>query len=133
MFWKRLSSDVTAIEGPLRVPPSVGRSHFEEAWKEFDRLNKFVHNSGPLRWMHTAFDFVLAFGLAAGLKFWHHHRLLVVILGSAALGVIVAYTQIMKARFRHWQCPRCHSEWPGTKNEKDSRCRTCGLRLHQMA
>lgn len=133
MFWKRFSSDVTAIEGPLRIPVSVGRSHYEQAWKEFDRLNKFAHHSGPFKWIRSTFDIVLAAGAASGLKLWHHHRSLVVVLGSACLGLIVVYTQIMKARFIHWQCPRCHSEWPGTKNEKDSRCRTCGLRLHEMA
>lgn len=133
MFWKRFSSDVTAIEGPLSIPPSISHSRFEEAWKEFDRLNNFVHNRGPIKWIRSTFDVVLAIGAASGLKFWHHNRTIVILLAAIYFGGVLAYTQIMKARFIHWRCPRCHSEWPGTKKEKDSRCRTCGLRLHELA
>ncbi len=133
MFWKRFSSDVTAIEGPLRIPPPIGHPQFEDAWKEFDRLNNFVHNRGPVKWIRSSFDALLAIGAATGLKLWRQHGPLIAVLVAIYLGLVFAYTQIMKARFIHWQCPRCHSEWPGTKKEKDSRCRTCGLRLHEMA
>lgn len=133
MFWKRLSSDVTAIEGPLRIRTAPVQSRFEGAWKEFDRLNKFVHNRGAIKWIRSSFDIVLAIGAATGLKLWHQHGPLVLLLAAVYVGAVIAYTQVMKARFIHWQCPRCHSEWPGTKKEKESRCRTCGLRLHEMA
>jgi hypothetical protein len=39
----------------------------------------------------------------------------------------------MRRRFQHWPCPRCNSEWPDYKNGKDSACKVCGLRLHQLA
>lgn len=133
MFWKRLSSDVTAIEGPLRIPTTPVQSRFEEAWKEFDRLNNFVHNRGPIKWIRSSFDALLAIGAATGLKLWHQHGPLVLLLAAVYFGGVLGYAQIMKARFIHWQCPRCHSEWPGTKKEKESCCRTCGLRLHEMA
>lgn len=133
MFWKRLSSDVTAIEGPLRIPTTPVQSRFEEAWKEFDRLNNFVHNRGAIKWIRSSLDAVLAIGAASGLKVWHQHRPLVILLAAVYFGAVIVYTQIMKARFIHWRCPRCHSEWPGTKKEKESHCRTCGLRLHEMA
>jgi hypothetical protein len=43
------------------------------------------------------------------------------------------YLLALRKRFRHWPCPRCKSEWPGNKKEKDPACRMCGLRLHQLA
>jgi hypothetical protein len=133
MFWKRFSSDVTSIEGPLRIPPPLTHPRFEEAWKEFDKLDAAVHGRGPTRWIRSAFDLVLVGGAGVGLKFWHQHRDLVMLLWTGYAGLLLAYTQIMKNRFEHWQCPRCHAEWPGTKKEKDLRCRTCGLRLHELA
>ena len=133
MYWKRFGSDVTSIEGPLRVPPTLTHSRFEEAWKEFDRLDAAVHGRGPMKWLRSAFDVTLAAGAALGLKFWHQHRDFVIILLASSAGLGLAYVKIMEARFVHWQCPHCHAEWPGTKKDKDSRCRTCGLRLHELA
>ena len=53
------------------------------------------------------------------------------------LGASVIIGLFLKQRasnkFAHWPCPRCHSEWPGTKLEKDPACRACGLRLHQFS
>jgi hypothetical protein len=133
MFWKRLSSDATLIDGPLRIPPPLAHSRFEEAWKEFDKLDAAVHGRGPMKWLRSGFDVTLGIGGVLGLKFWHQHRDIVTLAWSAYIGLALAYTQIMKARFVHWQCPRCRAEWPGTKKDKDSRCRTCGLRLHELA
>jgi len=135
MIWKRFSSDATQTAGPVRIP--VPETHhyspYAEAWKRFDKLNAAVHGRGPFRWIRGVFELVLFGGAGVGLKFWHNNRLLVSLLWPCYLGFGFAYMQVIKRRFRHWQCPRCHAEWPGTKNEKDSACRVCGLRLHQLA
>lgn len=133
MLWKRFSSDITAIEGPTRIPVPVLHSRFEPAWKEYARLDNAAHGRGPIRWVRGVFEALLVGGGGLGLKFGHQHRALVGFLWVASAGIGVAYLQIMKSRFAHWQCPRCQTEWPGTKNEKDSRCSTCGLRLHELA
>lgn len=121
------------MEGPLRIPPPLTYSPYEEAWKEFDKLDKAVKGHGRTKWIRTAFDLILVGGSGLGLKFWHQNRDLVMILWASYVGLGLAYMQIMKSRFEHWQCPRCQAEWPGTKEEKDSACRVCGLRLHQLA
>ena len=85
-----------------------------------------------MRWLRTPVELVLFGGAGLGLKFLHHNRALLMVAVACYAGVLLAYTRIVKNRFEHWQCPRCHAEWPGTKKEKDSRCRTCGLRLHEL-
>jgi len=131
MSWKLFGSDVTSAEARLPIP-SLG-SRYEEAWKEFDKLNAAVHGCGPARWIRSAFDIALLSGAVFGLKFWHEHREVVALVFASYVGFGLAYAQIMKGRFEHWQCPRCHAEWPGTKKEKGSRCRVCGLKLHELA
>jgi hypothetical protein len=83
--------------------------------------------------MRSVFELAVVGSAAIGVKFWHQHRDLVMILWASYVGLGLAYMQIMKSRFEHWQCPRCHTEWPGTKEDKDPACRACGLRLHQLA
>jgi hypothetical protein len=133
MFRKLFSSDVVSMESPLRIPPPPIQSRFEEAWKEFDRLDAAVHGRGRLRWVRAIFEGVLFGGAGLALKYLHHNRLLLVFLFASYVGLLLVYTQIAKSRFGHWQCPRCHAEWPGTKKEKDPRCLICGLRLHELA
>lgn len=132
-FWKRFSSDVTSLELPSGISPTVTHSRFEEDWKEFDKLNDAVNGRGPIRWVRSVFEVALTGGAAISLKFWHQNREIVVLLWAVSVGLGLAYMYVMRSRFAHWQCPRCHAEWPGTKKEKDARCRVCGLRLHELA
>ncbi len=55
----------------------------------------------------------------------------VLIIATVAMQALRSRWDAMK--LAHWPCPRCHSEWPGTKREKDPRCAVCGLKLRQMA
>ncbi|HET6200571.1 MAG: hypothetical protein ACHQJX_07070 [Candidatus Acidiferrales bacterium] len=132
MFWKRFGSDATSIEGPLRIPPELGYSPYGEAWKEYDKLDRVVHNRGPLRWIRGVFDALVLSGVAFGFKTWKQDRPWIVFAWAAVVGLEMVHAHIMKERFKHWQCPRCHREWTGTSKEKDSACTGCGLRLHQL-
>jgi hypothetical protein len=106
---------------------------YTEAWKEFDRLQKAARGRGALSVAITIGD--LAVGSMGILGIAHDRKA-----GFLMIGVwfAIRFLQMLTAaqqrkRFLHWPCPRCHAEWPGTKTEKDPRCRACGLRLHQLA
>lgn len=138
MLGKLSGSDLFTFDRTLRAPsvplPDQLPGPYAEAWKEFDKLQKAVSGQGPFRWAHWAFD-TLAFGSSVlGFHLLKGHRPAM----AAGVGaIVVASAEIFsyfnrRERFLHWQCPRCHSEWPGTKTQKDTTCKICRLRLHQM-
>ena len=118
----------------LSVPyPAQPYAPYAEAWKEFDKLQKAVRGQGLTRWIHWVFDMALFGGGAFGLHLLKGHKLIIAYgIGAIAIAEIYSYFS-RRERFLHWQCPRCRSEWPGTKTEKDTRCKFCRLQLHQMA
>jgi len=78
------------------------------------------------------FDALVFSGAIFGFKTWKQDRIWVALAWAAVIGLDAVYAHIMNERFKHWQCPRCHREWPGTSKEKNSKCSGCGLRLHQL-
>jgi hypothetical protein len=108
-------------------------SPYAAAWKEFDRLEKSAKNKG-LAWGHGLIGLLPG---ALSLVDPHKHLRLaergtfVLIIATVAMQALRSRWDAMK--LAHWPCPRCHSEWPGTKREKDPRCAVCGLKLRQMA
>jgi len=108
---------------------------YAEAWKEFDKLKKGASGGrgagGVVEW---AVGTAAAFSGMLGIHGWDKlsHKIAVALLLLSVL-LYATVRREQRERFRHWPCPRCHAEWPGTKTEKESRCRVCGLRLHQMA
>ena len=143
MFGKKHDADVFSLgqtSPGLAAPPSPvvpmppEQLLYAENWKEFDKLRKAVKSHGAPQLVRTFFDLVL-FG--SGLFGLHHYAkkytLLVLMIWGALAVVGLLRWPNLKNRFLHWPCPRCHSEWPGTKTEKDPACKVCGLRLHQMS
>ena len=108
-------------------------SPYAAAWKEFDRLEKSAKGKG-FAWGHGLI------GVLPGvLSLFDPHKHLrsaergtfVLIAAAAVLAALRSRWCAMK--LAHWPCPRCHTEWPGTKREKVPQCEVCGLRLRQMA
>ncbi|HEV2489789.1 MAG TPA: hypothetical protein VGT03_08270 [Candidatus Acidoferrales bacterium] len=134
MSWKFFSSDATSIEGPLRIPMPPPYAPYAEAWKEFDRLDRIVHNRGPYRWVRSLLEYFIFGGAGLfGLNLWKSQRPAVIAGVVACLILWYFVTKLFQNRYENWPCPRCHSVWPGTKEEKDPACKVCGLRLHQLA
>jgi hypothetical protein len=125
--------EAESIERPLRIPAPPAYSLYTDAWKEFDRLDKFVHNRGIFSHLRVVFD-SLVFGGAGlfGITIGKHYKGDIVAVWVVIVGLELALFAYMKNHFKHWECPRCHAEWPGTSKEKGPSCKMCGLRLHQL-
>ena len=128
---------VSDVGEGVRVPEPETAAHaylpYAEAWKEFDKLQKRAKGASALGWIHWAWGLAIP-----GIPLFMSHRIprkdsVTFILGFVALGLIqLLRSEHAKREFAHWQCPRCHAEWPGNKLEKEPRCAICGLTLHQM-
>jgi hypothetical protein len=125
--------EAARIESPLRIPEPPAYSPYADAWKEFDRLDKFMHGRGIYRHLRAAFEWLL-FGGAGflGITISKHHGGGIFAVWGMLIVFDLAVGAILKNRFKHWPCPRCHAEWPGTAKQKDPACKMCGLRLHQL-
>ena len=133
MKWRIFRSEVDPHEG-FNEQLAAARAPYAQAWKEFDKLQKRVGRSRST-WTHLIVDTLLPVlaGGAYGIVLWKGHAVYV-IAAFLVLAILAVYKGLSDRRsFAEWPCPRCHSVWPGTKTEKDSTCRVCGLRLHQMA
>jgi hypothetical protein len=103
------------------------------AWKEYDRLQKTAKSSGVLSMGHGLIGALP--GLMSLFDPRKHDRpyeaaLFVLVIVLAAVQAVRA--RWAASRLAHWPCPRCHSEWPGKKLQKDPQCNVCGLKLHQL-
>ena len=134
MKWRIFRSEVDPHEG-FNEQLAAARAPYAQAWKEFDKLQKRAKQQGVGWWLHMFSNLIypLLGGGAFGVAFWKGHKAYVfaVVVGLAILAILKGFSD--RHRFAEWPCPRCHSVWSGTKTEKDSACRVCGLRLHQMA
>lgn len=132
-------TDLFSFERPTRSlsasAPLPAQQYFpyENAWKEFDKLQKTARGRGPLRWVMWVFDLSMGMIGIYGFHLTKGSKLIILICWGSAAVLETFYWFSGKGRFLHWPCPRCHSEWPGTKDEKDRACRACGLRLYQMS
>jgi hypothetical protein len=105
---------------------------YADAWKKFDKLQLEVKGRGTFRLIRSAGDIVLYSIGAFSLHRFSKHNWLLILMGWGALVALdLVIATSAKRRFAHWPCPRCHSEWPGNKTDKDRACKVCGLRLHQ--
>jgi hypothetical protein len=115
------------------LPPSDAYSPYAAAWKEFDKLEKLAKGHSPEAWIHWVWGWVVALIGTVGVYKASKKHALMAALAWGALGLFqIVRARNAKERFIHWPCPRCHTEWPGTKTEKENTCKACGLRLHQM-
>jgi len=139
MFNKRSETPIFSFERQpvITSVPSDTEPYFPfaEAWKEFDTLQKTVRGGGKLSIIRHLAEFVLfltSFGL---IEFRPSKGVARLIAISFAVIMVAEFFHwfMMRRRFQHWPCPRCNSEWPGNKNEKDGACKVCGLRLHQLS
>jgi hypothetical protein len=108
---------------------------FAEAWKEFDSLQKTVQGRGRLsiiRHLAEFLFFLTSLGLIEFRPSKGFARVTAVGFGVLMIAELFHWFMIRR-RFQHWPCPRCNTEWPGDKNEKDSACRVCGLHFHQLS
>jgi hypothetical protein len=124
-------SDVASSQRPLRITAPPAYSPYADAWKEFDRLNKSAHHQGFFGSLRFVFDSLVFGGAIFGTSIGRHHKGAVIAIWAILVGIQMASSISMKNRLKHWQCPRCHAEWPGTSKGKDPACK-CGLRLHQL-
>jgi|HubBroStandDraft_6_1064221.scaffolds.fasta_scaffold134145_2 hypothetical protein len=106
---------------------------YAAAWTEFDKLQKTAQGRGPLRLVLWIFELLMSVVGFYGFHLAKGSKLLVIAAWGAALAAELLYQFNGRRRFLRWECPRCHSEWPGTKTEKDRECAICGLRLHQLS
>jgi hypothetical protein len=105
---------------------------YADTWKKFDKLQLEVKGRGGYRWVRAAFDFLVYTVTVFGLHHFSKNNRLTIVMAGAVLTVFgLLRGKSAKDRFLHWPCPRCHSEWPGDKTDKDPACKVCGLRLHQ--
>ncbi|HEV2297001.1 MAG TPA: hypothetical protein VGR72_00605 [Candidatus Acidoferrales bacterium] len=133
MKWRIFRSEVDPHEG-FSDQLAAARSPYAEAWKKFDKLQNRISRRRSA-WMHLLVDMLLPVlaGGAYSIVLWKGHTAYVI---TAFVGLVawVIYKELSdRRRFAEWPCPRCHSVWPGTKTEKESACRACGLRLHQLS
>jgi hypothetical protein len=136
MFEKNSGTDIFSLERTPRSSsaPLLTEQYFpyESAWKEFDRLQKTARGGRPIRWLMWVFGVSMGIVGFYGFRLMKGSKLIILICWGAAGVIEIFYWFNGKRRFLHGQCPRCHSEWPGVKNEKDRACKGCGLRLHQL-
>jgi hypothetical protein len=137
MSEKKLITDIFSSERtPIdRSAPSDVQQYFpyEDNWKEFDKLQKTAQRRGPLRIVLWVFELLMSGVGIYGLHLTKGSSLIIIFPWGAAGVAELLYQFSGRRRFLHWECPRCHSEWPGTKTEKDRACKSCGLRLHQLS
>lgn len=117
------------------VPPGPVAEPFflyGDAWKKFDKLHKAIKGSGASGWIYRTLDLVMGGTSLYGLHLKKHYVLLILAAWVLAYAIGLSRLQTKKKEFLHWSCPRCHAEWPGSKTDKDSKCKSCGLRLHQL-
>jgi len=118
-------------ESPV-APTRDAYSPYGEAWNEFDRLQRTASGRGPLSWTGWVFDMLLAFGFIFEIHFSKKYAFWLFAGWFVVRTIYFVDLHIKQKRFERWPCPRCHAEWPGTKTDKDLRCKVCGLRLHQL-
>ncbi|MGH9706712.1 MAG: hypothetical protein ACRD5R_08130 [Candidatus Acidiferrales bacterium] len=117
----------------LTAPIAESFFLYGDAWKKFDRLQAAASGTGLLGRMVWAVDLLLATVGWLGLHVGKHYLLLIFV-GWVLIRVLqLLHIREKKKQFLHWPCPRCHAEWPGSKTQKDSKCKLCGLRLHQLS
>jgi hypothetical protein len=139
MFDKRHETSIFSFESRPRSTflqsDSETYSPYAGAWKEFDRLQESVRGGGKLAVVRRVFAFLITLSGLGIIEIRHSKGAMYFVL--LAFGVIllfeIVYRFTMRNRFLHWPCPRCRSEWPGDKNEKDRACKVYGLRLHQFS
>ncbi len=124
------------ISGGVVIPEprTDAYSPYAAAWKEFDKLEKLAKKGGAFGWIHWGWGSMSG---VASLFDPHRHTKRVEQALFVAVCMVAVFTMVRAryaaSRVTHWPCPRCHTEWPGTKTEKDPQCAMCGLKLHQMA
>ena len=122
----------------VQIPESVYATSdaftpYGAAWKEYDRLQKAAKGANAIGWVHWAFTvFPGMLSLFDPHKHARPYERSVFLFAAAAFLFQVLRARWAASQLAHWLCPRCHSEWPGKKLEKDPRCAVCGLKLHQL-
>jgi hypothetical protein len=108
---------------PVPTPERESYAPYAGAWREFDKVQKLANGGGPLAFVHWAWG-----ALFPLLGLFNPHRVprkdsLTLLAVFGLLGAIqLIRSKGARNRFLHWPCPRCHSEWPGKKTEKDPCC-----------
>jgi hypothetical protein len=137
MSKKNLGMDIFSFERtPRAMSSAVGAEPYfpyAAAWKEFDKLQKAAQSDAPIRIVIWVLELLLFAGGLVGHHLMKVSKFIMVMCWGAALAAELSYWFGGRRRFLHWECPRCHSEWPGSKTEKDRACQTCDLRLHQLS
>ena len=105
-------------------------SPYADAWKEFERLDKFLHTD-IFRYLQFLFWLVSSAG-TVGFTIAKHYRWYISAAWAMLLVAEFAWYAWIKNRFKHWKCPQCRAEWPGSDKKKDPACKVCGLRLYQL-
>jgi hypothetical protein len=125
--------NVFSFERKPAAPSATPHFIYADAWAAFDRLEATrTRNAASL--MRSLLELLLFVVIPlAGIVLSKRHLWMIGIAWALLVLTEIAYRLHLRSRFVNWQCPRCHAEWPGTKNEKDPACRSCGLRLHQLA
>jgi hypothetical protein len=105
---------------------------YADAWREFDRLESRRERNAA-SWMRILVEvFLFAVIPLGGIVLSRRHVEMIAAAWAFLILIESAYRLRLRSQFVNWQCPRCHTKWPGTRTEKDSSCKTCALRLHQL-
>jgi hypothetical protein len=129
----------SAIFSLASTPPTSAAANparlyfpYEDAWKEYDKLYAAAQGRGEAGYVSWGLENI-CFATAALDPYLSKKLKLLLILAwflTSTLRLLSLYRA--RRRFPHWSCPRCGSEWPGTRTEKDRACKSCGLHLYQF-
>ena len=113
------------------VSPAPTHFIYEDAWAEFDKLES-KHQRNVLSWTRWLVEMSFWLASLGSMVFLKQHRWEILAAWLLLLLLETGYSFRLRHQFVNWQCPRCRTEWPGTKQEKEPKCSSCGLRLHQL-
>lgn len=104
---------------------------YDDAWAEFDKLESKRENNLASVTSRLA-GILVALASLGSMVFLKRYRWEILIVLLLLLLLEEGYRWRLRNEFVNWQCPRCRSKWPGTAQEKESKCSVCGLLLHQL-
>ena len=114
-----------------RVSPAPIHFIYDEAWAEFDKLES-KRERNAVSWARWLVEMSFALVSLGSMLFLKRYRLPILAVWLLLLLLETGYRFRLRNQFMNWQCPRCRAKWPGTTQEKESKCSSCGLRLHQL-
>ncbi|MGC1107279.1 MAG: hypothetical protein WA876_12145 [Candidatus Acidiferrales bacterium] len=123
--------DVFTFERKPIAPFATTHFIYADAWAEFDKLES-RRDGNAASWMRRLVEVFIFTVPLGGIVLAKRYIWMIATAWVFLMLLELGYRLRLKNQFLNWRCPHCRTKWPGTKEEKDSACRVCGLRLHQL-